>query len=142
MTEHQSLALPYSQAFLGNLGFQGERPGFLRQCTLVIWPLTVPAACWLAAIRRMPQRQSLGSCGFFAGGLTHCSPTSNRGLEHLHWIAPTEKEVASATLLKDLLKNLSEIPATLDFDAFGRMSEYFLGEFAMSEGQIALEAIA
>ncbi len=60
----------------------------------------------------------------------------------MHWIAPTEQEVASATLLKDLLKNLSEIPATLDFYAFGRISEYFLGAFAMSEGQIDVEATA
>ncbi|MGC8517771.1 MAG: HsdM family class I SAM-dependent methyltransferase [Steroidobacteraceae bacterium] len=41
----------------------------------------------------------------------------------------------SGTLLKELLKNVSEIPATLDFDAVGRIYEDFLGEFAMSEGQ-------
>jgi len=34
-----------------------------------------------------------------------------------------------------LLKKVSEIPATLDFDAFGRLYEYLFGEFAMSEGQ-------
>jgi type I restriction enzyme M protein len=38
-------------------------------------------------------------------------------------------------LLKELLKKVSEIPASLDYDAFGRIYEYFLGEFAMSEGQ-------
>lgn len=41
----------------------------------------------------------------------------------------------TATLLKELLKKISEIPATLDFDAFGRIYEYFLGKFAMTEGQ-------
>ena len=30
---------------------------------------------------------------------------------------------------------MSEIPATLDYDAFGRIYEYFLGEFARTEGQ-------
>src|SRR5207248_3970519 len=39
------------------------------------------------------------------------------------------------TLLKQLLKRVSEIPATLDYDAFGRIYEYFLGEFARTEGQ-------
>jgi len=34
-----------------------------------------------------------------------------------------------------LLKKVSEIPSTLDYDAFGRIYEYFLGEFAMTEGQ-------
>ncbi|GIK76231.1 MAG: hypothetical protein BroJett021_52190 [Chloroflexota bacterium] len=41
----------------------------------------------------------------------------------------------TATLLKELLKKVSEIPASVDFDAFGRIYEYFLGEFARTEGQ-------
>lgn len=38
------------------------------------------------------------------------------------------------SLLVSLLKTLSGIPA-MDGDAFGRIYEYFLGKFAMSEGQ-------
>jgi type I restriction enzyme M protein len=38
-------------------------------------------------------------------------------------------------LLKQLLKKVSEIPETLEYDAFGRIYEYFLGEFARTEGQ-------
>lgn len=41
----------------------------------------------------------------------------------------------TSTLLKELLKKVSEIPASTDYDAFGRIYEYFLGEFARSEGQ-------
>lgn len=37
-------------------------------------------------------------------------------------------------LLADLLKNLSSIPP-MEGDAFGKIYEYFLGKFAMSEGQ-------
>jgi type I restriction enzyme M protein len=36
---------------------------------------------------------------------------------------------------KELLKKVSEIPANLGYDAFGRIYEYFLGEFARTEGQ-------
>lgn len=50
-------------------------------------------------------------------------------------VLPKTFNLFTGTLLKDLLKKISEIPATLDFDAFGRIYEYFLGEFAMSEGQ-------
>jgi type I restriction enzyme M protein len=50
-------------------------------------------------------------------------------------VLPKTFNLFTSTLLKDLLKKISEIPATLDFDAFGRIYEYFLGEFAMSEGQ-------
>jgi type I restriction enzyme M protein len=50
-------------------------------------------------------------------------------------VLPKTFNLFTSTLLKELLKKISEIPATLDFDAFGRIYEYFLGEFAMSEGQ-------
>lgn len=50
-------------------------------------------------------------------------------------VLPKTFNLFTATLLKELLKKISEIPATLDFDAFGRIYEYFLGKFAMTEGQ-------
>ena len=50
-------------------------------------------------------------------------------------VLPKSFNLFTSTLLKELLKKISEIPATLDFDAFGRIYEYFLGEFAMTEGQ-------
>jgi type I restriction enzyme M protein len=50
-------------------------------------------------------------------------------------VLPKTYSLFTGTLLKELLKKVSEIPATLDYDAFGRIYEYFLGEFAMTEGQ-------
>jgi len=50
-------------------------------------------------------------------------------------VLPKAYNLFTGTLLKELLKKVSEIPATIDYDAFGRIYEYFLGEFAMSEGQ-------
>jgi type I restriction enzyme M protein len=50
-------------------------------------------------------------------------------------VLPKTYNLFMSTLLKELLKKVSEIPASLDYDAFGRIYEYFLGEFAMSEGQ-------
>lgn len=50
-------------------------------------------------------------------------------------VLPKTYDLFTSTLLKELLKRVSEIPASLDYDAFGRIYEYFLGEFAMSEGQ-------
>ncbi len=38
-------------------------------------------------------------------------------------------------LLVSLLKNFSSIPMNIEGDAFGKIYEYFLGKFAMSEGQ-------
>jgi type I restriction enzyme M protein len=55
--------------------------------------------------------------------------------KQLAGVLPKTYNLFTGTLLKELLKKVSEIPATLDYDAFGRIYEYFLGEFAMSEGQ-------
>src|SRR5207247_5441102 len=49
-------------------------------------------------------------------------------------VLPKTYEIFTGTLLKELLKRVSEIPATIDYDAFGRIYEYFLGEFAKTEG--------
>jgi type I restriction enzyme M protein len=50
-------------------------------------------------------------------------------------VLPKTYHIFTSTLLKELLKKTSEIPATSDYDAFGRIYEYFLGEFARTEGQ-------
>jgi type I restriction enzyme M protein len=50
-------------------------------------------------------------------------------------VLPKTYEIFSSTLLKELLKLVSEIPLTVDYDAFGRIYEYFLGEFALTQGQ-------
>ncbi len=38
-------------------------------------------------------------------------------------------------LLKELLKTMNSVPIDIEGDAFGKIYEYFLGHFAMSEGQ-------
>jgi len=50
-------------------------------------------------------------------------------------VLPKTYNLFTNTLLKELLKKVSEIPAAVDYDAFGRIYEYFLGEFARTEGQ-------
>lgn len=50
-------------------------------------------------------------------------------------VLPRTFQIFNSTLLKELLKKVSEIPASLEYDAFGRIYEYFLGEFARTEGQ-------
>jgi type I restriction enzyme M protein len=54
---------------------------------------------------------------------------------HLAGVLPKTYNLFTSTLLKELLKKVSEIPASVDYDAFGRIYEYFLGEFARTEGQ-------
>jgi type I restriction enzyme M protein len=53
----------------------------------------------------------------------------------LKGVLPHSYQIFNSILLKELLKTISEIPVSLDFDAFGRIYEYFLGQFARTEGQ-------
>ena len=50
-------------------------------------------------------------------------------------VLPRNYQIFNGTLLKELLKKVSEIPVSLDYDAFGRIYEYFLSQFARTEGQ-------
>lgn len=49
-------------------------------------------------------------------------------------VLPRTYNLFTSTPLEEPLKKVSEIPA-VDYDAFGRIYEYFLGEFARTEGQ-------
>jgi type I restriction enzyme M protein len=55
--------------------------------------------------------------------------------DQLKDVLPKTYNLFTGTLLKELLKKVSEIPAIVEFDAFGRIYEYFLGQFARTEGQ-------
>jgi type I restriction enzyme M protein len=54
--------------------------------------------------------------------------------EDLKDVLPKTYNTLEKTLLVSLLKNFSAIPIT-EGDAFGKIYEYFLGKFAMAEGQ-------
>jgi type I restriction enzyme M protein len=54
-------------------------------------------------------------------------------------VLPKTYQKFTGPLLKELLKKISEIPASLDYDAFGRIYEYFLAEFASNEGSMGGE---
>ena len=49
-------------------------------------------------------------------------------------VLPYTYSLFDSTMLKGILKMISDIPPTLDYDAFGRIYEYFLAEFARTEG--------
>jgi type I restriction enzyme M protein len=66
-----------------------------------------------------------------------------RGVERdntqLSGVLPKTYQMFNARLLKELLKTFSTIPLDLEGDTFGKIYEYFLSEFAMSEGHMGGE---
>jgi type I restriction enzyme M protein len=55
--------------------------------------------------------------------------------EDLKDVLPKTYNSLEKSLLVSLLKNFAAIPMTIEGDAFGKIYEYFLGKFAMAEGQ-------
>jgi type I restriction-modification system DNA methylase subunit len=55
----------------------------------------------------------------------------------LSGVLPKTYQVFDGTLLKDLLKKVSEIPANTEVDTFGRIYEYFLGESLVQRAKAA-----
>lgn len=55
--------------------------------------------------------------------------------EDLKGILPKTYNRFDNNLLVELIKVMSSIPEDIEGDAFGKIYEYFLGEFAMTEGQ-------
>jgi type I restriction enzyme M protein len=55
--------------------------------------------------------------------------------EYLKDVLPKTYNQLDKPILVSLLKNFSSIPMDIEGDAFGKIYEYFLGKFAMSEGQ-------
>lgn len=53
----------------------------------------------------------------------------------LSGVLPKTYQGFNARLLKQLLKTFSTIPVDLEGDSFGKIYEYFLAEFALTEGQ-------
>jgi type I restriction enzyme M protein len=55
--------------------------------------------------------------------------------EELKDILPKNYNHLDNSTLVELLKTFNSVPMDIEGDAFGKIYEYFLGKFAMSEGQ-------
>jgi hypothetical protein len=78
---------------------------------------------------RLPEGADIGEKLNAAMGLVEAANSKLAG------VLPRSYNLFTPQLLAELLKRVSEIPTSLEFDAFGRIYEYFLGQFARSEGQ-------
>ncbi len=77
----------------------------------------------------LPEAEDIGA------KVNHAMRLIEKENEELSGVLPKTYNIFESVTLKELLKKISEIPITLEFDAFGRIYEYFLGKFAMSEGR-------
>jgi type I restriction enzyme M protein len=91
--------------------------------------LYLPEAARFSALITLPEGANIGAA-------------INEAMRAIEAVNPDLKDVLPKTynrfenaLLKELLKTMNSVPMDIEGDAFGKIYEYFLGHFAMSEGQ-------
>jgi len=91
--------------------------------------LYLPEAARFSTLSKLPEGATIGAA-------------INNAMRAIEAENPDLKDVLPKTynrfensLLKELLKTMNSVPMDIEGDAFGKIYEYFLGHFAMSEGQ-------
>lgn len=89
----------------------------------------LPEAARFSNLLRLPEGQDIGRA------INEAMRAIEQENEDLRGVLPrTYTSIENRTLL-ELLKLLDSVPLGIEGDAFGKIYEYFLGNFAMSEGQ-------
>ncbi len=91
--------------------------------------LYLPEAARFDRLLNLPEGTIIGTA------VNDAMRSIERDNPHMAGVLPKGFQIFDSRLLAELLKTISTIPATLDGDSFGKIYEYFLGTFAISEGQ-------
>jgi type I restriction enzyme M protein len=91
--------------------------------------LFIPEAARFATLLNLPEGTDIGKA------INEAMKAIEAENEDLRDVLPKTYNRLDKDLLVSLLKNFSAIPMDIEGDAFGKIYEYFLGKFAMAEGQ-------
>lgn len=91
--------------------------------------LYLPEAARFSKLLDLPEGADIGKA---INDAMRAIETENEDLKE---VLPKTYNKIDKSILVSLLKNFSSIPMDIEGDAFGKIYEYFLGKFAMTEGQ-------
>ena len=91
--------------------------------------LYLPEAARFSTLIQVPEGANIGAA---INDAMRSIETENPDLKD---VLPKTYNRFDNALLKELLKTMNSVPMDIEGDAFGKIYEYFLGHFAMSEGQ-------
>ena len=91
--------------------------------------LFIPEVARFASLLKFPEGTDIGKA------INEAMKAVEAENEDLRDVLPKTYNRLDKDLLVSLLKNFSAIPMDIEGDAFGKIYEYFLGKFAMTEGQ-------
>ena len=89
----------------------------------------LPTQARFSYLLRLPEGENIGKA------INDAMKAIEAENEELRGVLPTNYTQLNNDTLVALLKTFSEIPMDIEGDIFGKIYEYFLGKFAMSEGQ-------
>jgi len=91
--------------------------------------LYLPESARFSTLLNLPDRADIGKA------INDAMKAIEADNEDLKDVLPRTYNRLDKELLVSLLKNFAAVPMDIEGDAFGKIYEYFLGKFAMSEGQ-------
>src|ERR1039457_2298236 len=91
--------------------------------------LYLPEAARFSTLLNLPEGADIGKA------INDAMKAIEADNEDLKDVLPRTYNRLDKELLVSLLKNFAAVPMDIEGDAFGKIYEYFLGKFAMSEGQ-------
>src|SRR5712691_10004499 len=91
--------------------------------------LYLPEASRFSKLLRLPEGADIGKA------INDAMRAIEADNEDLKDVLPRTYNRLDKELLVSLLKNFAAVPMDIEGDAFGKIYEYFLGKFAMTEGQ-------
>jgi type I restriction enzyme M protein len=109
--------------------FANRRRGITREDYQEMSVVYLPEKARWNYLLHMPEVADLGKA------LNEAMTDIEKENEDLRGILPKNYTAFDKPLLTELLKSFNSIPMDIEGDAFGKIYEYFLGKFAMSEGQ-------
>ena len=91
--------------------------------------LYLPPVARFSYLLRLPEGENIGRA------VNEAMKAIEQANDELRDVLPKSYPRITSDTLFALLKTFSEIPMDIEGDVFGKIYEYFLGKFAMSEGQ-------
>jgi type I restriction enzyme M protein len=91
--------------------------------------LYLPEKARFSTLINLPERADIGKA------INDAMRAIEAENEELRDVLPKNYQGFEKSTLLELLKTFNSIPMDIEGDAFGKIYEYFLGEFAMTEGQ-------
>lgn len=94
----------------------------------------IPEKASYSYLMSLPESENIGKAINDAMKLIEKENRELAGILPQNYTALSSKTAENSRILLTLLKNFNQIPDDIEGDAFGGIYEYFLGEFARSEG--------